>query len=112
MGGIQAALGTARSGADAFARGHAANAHNIANLNSDGFRRYQRTYEDAAPGVKVSLSQGVEPLQATVDGLPSNDVDLLTETVNDISDVVLYKANLSVIRAGDQMLRETLSIRA
>jgi flagellar basal body rod protein FlgG len=112
MGGIQSALATARTGADAFARGHAVNAQNIANLNSDGYRRHQRVYEDANPGVKVSLSQAAEALAERPDGLPANDVDLVREMANEISDVVLYRANLSVIRASDQMLRESLSISA
>jgi flagellar hook protein FlgE len=90
----------ALSGMSAARVGIQASAHNIANLNTEGFRR-QQVVQSAAPsgGVGVSLSQAGEAGNA-----PETDVVALLQAKNS------FLANLAVFRTGDRMMGSLLDL--
>jgi flagellar hook protein FlgE len=77
-----------------------ASAHNIANLNTEGFRRLQLV-QSAAPsgGVSASLSQASGPGNA-----PETDVVGLLQAKNS------FLLNLAVFRTGDRMMGSLIDV--
>jgi len=68
-------------------------AHNLANLNTDGFRRQQVVQAvDHPMGVRASIVQATEPGAAA-----AADIVALLEAKTD------FMASLAVFRAGDRM---------
>jgi flagellar hook-associated protein FlgK len=88
----------ALSGMNAAQTGMQVSAHNIANLNTDGFRRQQMAQASApGGGVSVSLSQAAE----SGSSLEADAVDLMQQKNS-------FLANLSVFRSSDRMLGSLL----
>jgi len=83
-------------------------ANNVANQQSDGFKAKRvDLVAEASGGVRVSgLSEDPTPAGPGV-----SNVDLATETVQGMGFEVMYKANLKVIKAQDELLKSTLDLK-
>lgn len=95
-------------------------AHNIANLDTPGFKALQaNTTEGQGGGVSVTgVTRNEAPgpllppeLTAT-DGaaVEGSNVDLLTERVGQILDVSSFRANATAFRVQDETLKATLDL--
>ncbi|TYT75950.1 flagellar basal body rod C-terminal domain-containing protein [Desulfobotulus mexicanus] len=100
-----------------------ATAHNVANVNTDGFRPQNAVLVEgprgAGPEVHVTPKNAFPPEQTAVQGvegraeppvLPS-ETDLARETVHSIKDSRGYAANARQISVSDEMMGSLLSIR-
>ena len=95
-------IGTiAGSALQAFSTGQQVTAHNVANINTDGFKASVATFQEKSGG-------GVT---ATVSGT-QDSVDISREAVNLLSNTSGFKANLKVLKTVDDMTKELLSIKA
>ena len=84
----------------AFTRGLMVSANNVANSQTSDFRPSDTVYlSQEGGGVRAEITQRSE----TTDG-PHNGVDLVEETVKQISDHQAIKANMAVLRASDKPL--------
>lgn len=91
----------ANSALQAFTTSQQITAHNIANLNTDGFKASRAVLqENGTSGVTVSASSTEDP------------VDISREATNLISNTQGFKANLKVLSASDEMTKELFSIKA
>lgn len=80
-----------------------ASAHNVANMNTPGFRRHAVSQE------AVPDSAGV---RATVQRQPQEGVALEQEAVEQMSATYAFKANLQAIKTQDEMMGSLLNVRA
>lgn len=94
------AIGHARTGLELARARLDASAHNTANALTDGFRQVRVTGAEAADG-------GVE---ARVSRASAPGADAVADVVERKSAAVLYRANLSVIRANDTLLGEVVDL--
>jgi flagellar basal-body rod protein FlgC len=108
---------TALSGIQAGGRILGVGAHNIANAQTENFKRTQATLEESsAGGVIVSLSQDQRPgPQFTTGEDPftlreGSNVELEEELIHTLEATHLIEANLASIRAQDQVLGSLLDI--
>ena len=92
-------------------------ANNIANVNTDGFKKSRAILEDADPyGVTVSISQADTPggPVPSADGTPqmqeSSNVDLGEEIVNLNLTERAFEANIKPIKAEEEMTGKLLDI--
>ena len=77
-------------------------AHNIANLDTDGFRRQQVVQEtQASDGVSTRLRQTDQPGENLAQDLVNQQVALYN-----------FKANIQVLKTGDQVLGSLLDMAA
>jgi flagellar hook protein FlgE len=91
----------ASSALQAFNMSQQVSAHNVANLNTEGFKASKVTLqEDGSGGVKATVSETQDP------------VDISREAVNLLSNTAGFKANLKVLKAADEMTKELFSIKA
>lgn len=91
----------AGSALQAFAASQQVTANNVANVNTDDFRASRATFQEkGAGGVGITAT-------ATQDR-----VDISREAVNLLSNGQGFKANLSVLKAADDMTKELFSIKA
>ena len=107
------AFNTALSALGSLSRKMDVTASNIANVNTNGFKKSLAEFEDVYPsGVKVSISQ----VDTQGDALPpdekgkeqeSSNVNLAEELVNLITTQHAYAANIKTITTEDEM-RKTL----
>ena len=114
---MTAVLNTALSALDAYGKKLDVTANNIANLNSDGFRKSRAIFEEADPsGVIVSISRvntpGAPIPAEDGAGKPreSSNVDLAGEIVDLKTTKHGYQANLKVVKAEDEMLGSLFDI--
>ncbi len=112
-----AGIASALSGVQAGSRLLGVSAHNIANAQTDDFKRTQSTFqESSAGGVVVSLTQDQRPGPqfSTGDDPLSNrqgsNVDLAEELVHTLEASRIIEANLASIRAQDTALGSLLDI--
>ncbi len=90
--------------------------NNIANVNTDEFKKGRVVFEDADPGVTVSISRVNTPgdLVPTYDGTgrarESSNVDLPEEIVNLAISKTGFQANLKTIQAEEEMLGSLFDI--
>lgn len=76
-------------------------AHNVANLNTDGFIASRATFqENGAGGVSAVVSS------------TGDTVDISKEATTILTDSNSFKANLSILKTADEMTKELLSIKA
>lgn len=100
------------SGITAFSKEMKVTANNIANVNSDGFKKNRVTFkEGSSGGVSAQISQVNTPgntKQVTESGqlkeVETSNVDLAQELTESISTESGYKANLKTIQAHDEMI--------
>lgn len=115
IGAIQSAL----SGLTAFSTQVAVTAHNLANVNTDGFKKSRTEMaavesggvrsaiqKDETAGPTILNNTGYGPAQ-----LELSNVDLAEEAVNQIIGQRGFEANLQSIKTSDEMLGTILDIR-
>ena len=96
------------------------NANNIANVNTNGFKRDRAILEEGQKGeVRVHLSKDrspapQDPLAPDAPGVEKelSNVDLADELTGMIPTEIGYKANLKTIRAQDEMIGTLLDTLA
>ena len=114
LGGIEAAL----SGMLGAGRMLGASAHNIANAQTEGFKRIKALPEESsAGGVRVSLEQdqtaGPSFFTPDEDGLTlreGSNVDLTEELTNTLQATHLFEANVASFKAQHKTLGFLLDI--
>ncbi|MCW7753626.1 flagellar basal body protein [Desulfobotulus sp. H1] len=116
-------VGTGVVAMKAIAARFSATAHNVANVNTNGFKSQEAVLvegqKDAGPTVHFPQRgagsvppqlAGEKGRQLTTQPLPS-ETDLAVETARSIKDKNGYAANAGQIRTADEMLGSLLSIR-
>jgi len=96
------------------------NANNIANVNTNGFKRDRAILEEGKVGdVRVSIRKDMspapeDPLAPEAPGVEKelSNVDLADELTGMIPTEIGYKANLKTIRTRDEMLGTLLDTLA
>jgi flagellar basal body rod protein FlgG len=121
MGGdvMSNAMNIALMGLGAFGKKLDVTANNVANVNTNGFKKSRADMAEAYPeGVKVTLSRLNDP------GTPlpvengsevmeeSSNVSLEEEMVSLITTRYMYEANLKVVKTQDDLLGELLDVKA
>jgi len=111
------ALNAALSALDAYGRKVDVTANNIANLNTDGFKKSRGLLQEAgSSGVIVSLSKvntpGAPILSADGTGevRESSNVDPAEEIVNLLTAKHGFEANLKTLKVEDEMLGSLFDI--
>ncbi len=111
------ALNTALSALDAYGKKLDVTSNNIANLNTDGFKKSQAVFEEAdSSGVIVSISKVNTPgapipsEDGTEKPRESSNVDLAEEIVNLKTTKHGFEANLKTLKAQDEMLGSLFDI--
>jgi len=116
ISGVNASL----SGLQAYGTRLANNSNNIANMNTDGFKRGRVLLSEEQPqGVrarheKVDLS-GPQMLEETSEGakmVEQSTVDLSEEIPEMMVNQHAFQANLKSLQAADEMTRSLLDIKA
>ncbi len=111
---------SALSGLQAFSCKAEATAHNVANMQTEGFKRTRVTLAAQVPsGVQATIGRDDTPgpftAEATSKGMElieQSNVDLSVEIPEMLRTVHGYKANVNSLRAGDEMMRTVLDIKA
>lgn len=108
---IGSIFSTATSGLRAAVKRVNISAHNVANMNTDGYQA-QRTIDSATPdgGVETRVEQVEEPGPAILrDGhlIQGSNTNLVTETVNQIQALQAYRANMAVVKTASEMIEDT-----
>lgn len=112
-----AGIASALSGVQAGSRLLSASSHNIANAQTENFKRTQATFEESpAGGVVVSLSTDNRPGPQFMTGedpftlREGSNVELEEELLHTLEATRLIEANLASIRTQDQVLGSLLDI--
>jgi flagellar basal-body rod protein FlgC len=113
------AIHSAFSGLTAFSRQIEVTAHNVANVNTDGFKKSHMEFvsvetggvlpvvqKDDSTGPTVLRDSGYGPIQVEL-----SNVDFGEEAVNQIIGQRGFEANLQAINTADQMLGTILDIK-
>jgi flagellar basal-body rod protein FlgC len=116
IAGIQSAV----SGLQAYTTKIANNANNIANVNTEGFKRDRVVLSTQAPqGVKADVEQVNTPgpmvAEQSDQGLvmvEQSNVDLGEEFVDVMISTHGFKANLKTVQAADALMQAVLDIKA
>ena len=110
-------LSSTLSALRAFSKKMAVTANNIANVNSDDFKRSEAILKEGEPGaVEVEIRQidSEGPIiPASTDGMENRElsnVDLTTELPNAITAQRGFEANLKMIKTEDEMIGSILDI--
>ena len=106
------AIHTALSGLTAFAKQVEVSAHNVANVNTDGFKKSRTEFVEVETGgvlpvVHKDDSSGPAVLKDTGYGLAQvelSNVDLGEEVVNQIIAQRGFEANLRTLKTADDIL--------
>lgn len=112
------AIHTALSGLMAFAKQLDVSAHNLANLNTDGFKRSDTIFVEATNGgtlpvIRKDNSSGPTVLRTTSHGFTQvelSNVDIGTELVDQIIAQRGFEANLRTVRTTDELLGTVLNM--
>jgi flagellar basal-body rod protein FlgC len=113
------AIHTALSGVTAFAKQLEVTAHNVANINTDGFKKSGTEFVELKAGgvlpvVQKDDSAGPSVLKDSTYGrtqVELSNVDLGEEIVNQIIAQRGFEANLNTLRTADTMLGTMLDTR-
>ena len=116
IAGIQSAV----SGLGAYTTKIENNAHNVANLNTDGFKKDRVILSAQVPqGVKTAVEQVDAPgaVVAEQTGQEMEMVELSNVNLGEeLPDMMVnlhgYKANLKTLQAADEMMQGLLDIKA
>jgi len=84
----------------------ATSAQNIANVNTDGYL----AKDNAAPGIVAGQAFGAGALQ--VEAIEPSNVNMAKEFMDLIVAKAAYEANAKVLRAGEEMLKDAIDIKA
>jgi len=91
----------AGSALQAFSKSQQITAHNISNLNTDGFKASKTTFQENSGG-------GVSATETST----QDSVDISREAVNLLLNAAGFKANVNVLKTKDEMSKVLLSIKA
>ncbi|UVT17895.1 MAG: flagellar biosynthesis protein FlgC [Nitrospira sp.] len=113
------AIHTALSGLTAFGKQIEVVAHNVANVNTDGFKRSKTEFVEVPTGgvlpvVEKDNSAGPTALRDTGSSptmVELSNVDLGEETVQQILAQRSFEANLHTLKTGDALLGSILDLR-
>lgn len=113
------AIHTALSGLSAFGKQLEVSAHNVANLNTDGFKSSRTEFVEVQDGgvlpvVQKDNSAGPTVLKDTAQGprqVELSNVDLGQEAVSQIIAQRGFEANLRTLKTADAMLGSILDTR-
>lgn len=113
------AIHTALSGLAAFGKQIEVVAHNVANVNTDGFKQSKTEFVEVSSGgvlpvVQKDDSSGPTVLRDTGGNqtmVELSNVDLGKEAVQQIITQRSFEANLQTLRAGDSLLGSILDIK-
>lgn len=114
---MSSAMGIALSGLRAFETKLSVNANNIANVNTNGFKKSRASMQEAANGgVQVTLSQvnlpgfpvGID--EQTREPIESSNVDLAEEMVEQMITRYAFEANVITIKTAADMQQTLLDI--
>ncbi len=116
IAGIQSAL----SGLEAFTKKIENNANNVANMNTEGFKKSRVLLAAQPPqGVRATVEQVdlsgpvvAEPGDNGIVMIEQSNVDLGEEFPEMMLNTHGYAANLKTLQATDQMLQNMLDIKA
>jgi len=108
------------SALQAFGTKLQSNANNIANANTDGYKKTRVTLATAAPqGVRAQVEQSSTPGptvyregESGVEPVELSNVDVGNELPEMNLNSTYYKANLKTIQVEDEMLGSLLQIKA
>jgi len=93
-----------------------ASAHNVSNLQTDGFQAVETTQEAISTGgvtAQVRPTGDPSPMVWRGDQLVvGSNTDLVRETVNQITALGSYRANAAVFKTADEMSEALLEIIA
>jgi len=112
------ALNSALSSLGAFFRKMDVTANNIANVNTNNFKKSRAEMEDVYPsGVKVSISRvdtpgDLLPPDEQSQNQESSNVNLAEELVDLITTEHAFSANITTMRTKDEMEKHRLDIIA
>ena len=96
------------------------NANNIANANTEGFKKTRITLSETAPqGVKANIERintpGAVVFEETGDGenmIEMSNVDIAQELPEMALNAQMFKANLKTIQTADEMTGSLLKLKA
>jgi len=111
---------TALTGLRAFATRLQSNANNIANTDTNGFKKTRVTNNNVAPqGVRAEVNTVATPgprvfqeTEAGMDLVELSNVDLASELVDMNLNSTLYKANLKTIESVNEMTGALLKLKS
>lgn len=114
------ALQSAFTGLQAFGTKLQSNSNNIANANTDGFKKTKVTNVELAPqGVNAQVTKTSTPgstvFEETSSGMEPvelSNVDIATEMVDMSLNSTLYRANLKTIETVDDMTGNLLNVKS
>jgi flagellar hook protein FlgE len=113
------AFGIALSGLKAFATKLDVTANNVANVETNNFKKSRVAMQEAAEGgVQVTISAvdtpglTIEPNVQTSAEQQTSNVSLETEIVDQIVTKYSYEANILTIKTADEMQKTLLNIKA
>ncbi|MEE9913819.1 MAG: flagellar basal body protein [Deltaproteobacteria bacterium] len=114
---MSSAFGTALGALRAFSIKLDVNANNIANVNTDHFKKSRVNLQEAAPGgVKVTIEQintpgiSLGPDERTGEERESSNVELETEFVDQIVTRYAFEANVVTVRTAEETQKVLLDI--
>ncbi|MGE0642894.1 MAG: flagellar basal body rod protein FlgC [Nitrospira sp.] len=113
------AIHTALTGLTAFGKHLEVVAHNIANVNTDGFKKFRTTFveaptsgvlpvidKDSSSGPTVLRDTGYTPIAVEL-----SNTDLGEELVQELLAQRSFEANLHTIQTGDALLGSLLDLK-
>ncbi len=113
-----ASVGNTLSALNAFQKKMEVTSNNIANVDTDGFKRSDAVLsENATGGVKVTLSKDESPGPIKMESYTGEEtemsnVDLAEELTDTITTEKAYSANLKTFQTQDEMLGDLMNILA
>jgi flagellar hook protein FlgE len=111
---VVSTMAVGASGARAAEVALAASAHNVANLNTDGFQASRAAFADVVGGgvtVSVTPSDGPAPLIARGDTfVRGSNTDLVADTVGRATAAATYRANLRTVSEASDLVGTLLDI--
>lgn len=114
------AISSAVSGLQAYSLKTQATANNVANMNTEGFKRDVVTLSNQAPqGVSASVSkdnsEGAFVAEPTSDGtemVEQSNTDLVQEMPDLIMEKNGFSANIKTLQTTDQMMETLINLKA
>lgn len=109
---------TSLSGLNAFQKQLGVAANNLANVNTDGFKKSRTVLESAQPQGVTARSQKLElpgplALEQTLDGeqlIEKSNVDVGEEIPNVVAGQRAYETNLTILKITDEMVGSLLDV--
>nr|WP_321467437.1 flagellar basal body rod C-terminal domain-containing protein [uncultured Desulfobulbus sp.] len=114
------AISAATSGLQAYTVKTQATANNVANMNTEGFKRDVVTFSSQAPqGGSANVSKDLSP-GALVEETTSNGREMVeqsnTDLVQEMTDLIVEKnglrANIKTLQTTDEMLGTLINLKA